>query len=80
MDLALSIKQTFESVILCSLFPRSQISIFVNIVQTDGGSLTAALNATTLALMDAGIPMKVGFSPFVVNTMANARFIELIDF
>lgn len=40
-----------------SLYPRSQIDIFVQVIQQDGGLLQACINGTTLALMNAGIPM-----------------------
>jgi exosome complex component RRP41 len=43
---------------LLHLYPRSQICIFVTILAADGGRLCAAINAATLAVMDAGIPMK----------------------
>ena len=32
-------KQTFESAILVQLFPRSQIDIYVQLLQSDGGEL-----------------------------------------
>jgi len=57
-EIALLIKQTFESCILTQLFPRSQISIFIQVLQSDGGAISAAINATSLALINAGIPMK----------------------
>lgn len=36
-EISLVIRQTFESVILTHLFPRSQIDIFVQVLQADGG-------------------------------------------
>lgn len=51
------IKSTFEPVIMTSLYPRSQIDIFVQVLQQDGGLLQACINATTLALINAGIPL-----------------------
>jgi exosome complex component RRP41 len=39
---------------LVKLFPRSQIDIFLRVVQSDGGLLPACINAANLALMDAG--------------------------
>lgn len=57
LEFAATIKSTFEPVIQTSLYPRSQIDIFVHVVQQDGGLLQACINGTTLALMNAGIPM-----------------------
>lgn len=47
-----------ESALLLHLYPKSKIQIVVWILADDGGRLCAAINATTLALVDAGIPMK----------------------
>lgn len=52
------LSQVFEQAIQCHLYPNSQIDITVMVLQTDGGTLCAAINAVTLALMDAGIPMR----------------------
>ncbi|NWU98763.1 EXOS4 protein, partial [Upupa epops] len=57
-ELALNLRQTFEAAILTSLYPRSQIDIYVQILQADGGTYCAGVNAATLAVMDAGIPMQ----------------------
>ena len=44
--------------ILTSLYPASHISLHVQILQNDGGAFAAAVNALTLALQNAGIPMR----------------------
>ena len=51
------IKRIFETVIRREQFPSSQINIAITIIQDDGGYQSAAINATTLALIDGGIPM-----------------------
>lgn len=55
---SLLIKQTFEAAILTNLYPRSQISIYLQVICDDGGAQAAAINAACLALVNAGIPMK----------------------
>ena len=52
------LQQTFESAILLEQYPRSQIRLFVQILQAEGSPVAAAINAATLALADAGIPMR----------------------
>lgn len=39
------------------MFPNSSISISLHVLSQDGSLLAALINATTLALIDAGIPM-----------------------
>ena len=48
----------FQATIKTELYPRSQIDIFVEVLQADGGNYCACVNAATLALIDAGIPLK----------------------
>ncbi|KAL2632448.1 hypothetical protein R1flu_017134 [Riccia fluitans] len=57
-ELSLVIRQTMEAAILTNLLPRSQIDIFVQVLQADGGTRACCINAATLALADAGIPMR----------------------
>ncbi|XP_075437024.1 exosome complex component RRP41 [Ascaphus truei] len=57
-EMTLHLKQTFEAAILTQLYPRSQIDIYVQILQADGGNYCACVNAATLAVIDAGIPMR----------------------
>jgi len=58
MEYALAIKQTFENVIMTNLYPKAQIDIYIQILSSDGGELSCCINATTLALINAGINMK----------------------
>ncbi|GLB40616.1 putative 3' exoribonuclease family, domain 1 [Lyophyllum shimeji] len=57
LELAATIKSTFEPVVQTNLYPRSQIDVYVQVLQQDGGLLQACINATTLALVNAGIPL-----------------------
>lgn len=57
LEMASMIKSTFEPVVQTNLYPRSEIDIFVQVLQQDGGLLQACINATTLALLNAGIPL-----------------------
>eukprot|EP00928_Gymnodinium_smaydae_P053566 TRINITY_DN37529_c0_g1_i1.p1 TRINITY_DN37529_c0_g1~~TRINITY_DN37529_c0_g1_i1.p1 ORF type:complete len:254 (+),score=49.98 TRINITY_DN37529_c0_g1_i1:127-888(+) len=52
------IQQTFESAILLEEYPRSQIRLFIQVVEAEGSAVAAAINAASLALTDAGIPMR----------------------
>lgn len=57
-EMTMHLQQTFDAAILTSLYPRSQIDIFVEVLQSDGGNYCASVNAATLALIDAGIPLR----------------------
>ena len=72
------IKSVFEQVIILELYPRSQIDLQIFVLESDGGYLSAAFNAVSLALMDGGIAMR----DFVVATTAgllgNVAVLDLI--
>jgi len=57
LELAATIKSTFEPVVQVHLYPRSTIDIFIHVLQLDGGLLPACINGSTLALASAGIPL-----------------------
>ncbi|KDQ53123.1 hypothetical protein JAAARDRAFT_39499 [Jaapia argillacea MUCL 33604] len=57
LEFASTIKSTFEPVIQTTLYPRSQIDIYIQILQQDGSVLPACINGTTLALITAGVPL-----------------------
>ncbi|KAJ1853790.1 Exosome non-catalytic core component [Coemansia sp. RSA 2703] len=57
LEIASFVRQTFEGAVQRSVYPRSQIDIYIHLLQNDGGTLEACINAATLALVDAGIAM-----------------------
>lgn len=53
-----NMREIFNNVILTNLFPNSQIDIFLEVLQSDGSNVSACINAATLALIHAGVPIK----------------------
>ncbi|MCD6227242.1 exosome complex exonuclease Rrp41 [Candidatus Micrarchaeota archaeon] len=58
IEISKLIRHVFENVVLLEKYPKSQIDIFIEILQSDGGTRCAAITAASVALADAGIPMK----------------------
>ncbi|KAI8072944.1 ribosomal protein S5 domain 2-type protein [Gongronella butleri] len=52
------LRTTFEPMILTGMMPRTLLELVVQIEKDDGAALSAAINALTLALIDAGVPLK----------------------
>jgi exosome complex component RRP41 len=52
------LQKALSASILLHLYPKCKISVTVMVLADDGGRLEAAINAATLALIDAGIPLK----------------------
>ena len=57
VEAASALRQSLESAVLLRLYPNSEIEVHVQVLQSDGGALAAAVNAATLALIDAGVAM-----------------------
>lgn len=52
------IEDALAPTLFLELYPNSQIEVFIQIVAADGGTRCASTSAASLALADAGLPMK----------------------
>ncbi len=52
------IRESLEPVLFLEAYPDSQIEIYIEVIAADGGTRCASTTAASLALADAGIPMK----------------------
>ena len=58
IESATQIQHTLEAALLLQTYPKSRITINISVLCDDGGRLCTAINAASMALVDAGIPMK----------------------
>jgi len=58
IELSKVIREALEPVVMTEMFPRTSIDIFIEVLNADGGTRTASVTAASLALADAGIPMR----------------------
>ena len=68
-----------EPALFLERYPRSVIDVFVEIIQADGGTRCAAVNAAAVALVDAGIPMKDLVSACAAGKMDGKILLDLGD-
>lgn len=66
-----TIASAFESTLFTHLYPHSTITINLHILSQDGSLLAACINAATLALIDAGIPMSDYISACTTGSTAS---------
>jgi exosome complex component RRP41 len=52
-----TLSTAYSSLLLTHLYPHSTITLHIHILSQDGSLLAACINAATLALIDAGVPM-----------------------
>jgi archaeal exosome-like complex exonuclease 1 len=70
-------REAFEPVIFSDAYPKAAIDIFVEVLQADAGTRTAAINAASLALVDAGIPMRGLVSACAVGKVGGKIVLDL---
>lgn len=58
IELSKVIRVALEPAILTELYPRTGIDVFIEVLQSDGGTRCAGITAASLALADAGVPLK----------------------
>ncbi|MCD6487978.1 MAG: exosome complex exonuclease Rrp41 [Desulfurococcales archaeon] len=58
VELSKVIREALEATVFTDLYPRTTIDVFIEVLQADGGTRTTGLTAASLALADAGIPMR----------------------
>jgi exosome complex component RRP41 len=51
-------REALESALFLEEFPKTGIDVFIDIIEADAGTRTAGINAASVALADAGIPMR----------------------
>ncbi len=77
VEISKVIRTALEPVVLLEKFPRTAIDVYIEVVQADGSTRAASITAASLALADAGIPMKdlvVGIS---VGKVAGTIVVDL---
>ncbi|VUZ44960.1 unnamed protein product, partial [Hymenolepis diminuta] len=56
-EYAMTVEEIFTALVRGSIYPNAQIDIFIEVLQSDGSEFSTAVNASSLALMAAGIEM-----------------------
>jgi exosome complex component RRP41 len=70
IEISKVIREALEPAIIVEDYPRTAIEVWVEVLQSDGGSRVAGITAASLALADAGINMRdlvVGCSCGIVD-------------
>jgi exosome complex component RRP41 len=58
IELSKVIREAIEPALFLEEYPRAGIDVYIQILQADGGTRCASITAASLALADAGIPMR----------------------
>ena len=58
LELSKVIREALEPSVMSEFFPRATIDLFIEVLQADAGTRCAGITAGSLALADAGIPLR----------------------
>ena len=58
VELSKVIRQALEPAVFLEYYPKTSIQVYIEILQADGGTRCAGITTASLALADAGIPMR----------------------
>ena len=58
VELSKVIREALEPAVFLEYYPKTSIQVYIEILQADGGTRCAGITTASLALADAGIPMR----------------------
>jgi exosome complex component RRP41 len=79
LELSKVIREALETSIMSELYPRTSIDITIEVLQSDGGSRCAAITAASLALADAGVPLREIVAACAVGKINGKIALDLSD-
>jgi exosome complex component RRP41 len=79
MELSKVIREALEPAIMSEYYPRSTIDLFIEVLQADAGTRCAGITAASLALADAGIPMRELVAACAAGKIQDAVALDLSD-
>lgn len=78
-EISMVISNSLSSVVLTEKYPRTTIDVYLQVLQADGGTRTASLTAASVALADAGIPMKGLIASVAAGLINDQVVLDLFD-
>ncbi|MFQ6087121.1 MAG: exosome complex exonuclease Rrp41 [Candidatus Bathyarchaeia archaeon] len=79
IELSKVIREAFEPSVFTEYYPRTSIDIFIEVLQADGGTRCAGITAASLALADAGIPLRDLVSACAAGKVEGHLVLDLND-
>jgi len=77
IELSKVIREALEPAVILNLYPRTTIDVFIEVLQADGGTRTASITAASVALADAGIPMRDLVTAVAVGKVDDTLVLDL---
>jgi len=78
-EISMVIANALKPALFLEEFPKAVVDVFITVIQADGGTRCAAINAASLALADAGIPMRSLIPAVAVGKADGKLLVDLGD-
>jgi exosome complex component RRP41 len=79
LELSKVMREALEPSIFTEYYPRTSIDLFIEVLQADGGTRSAGLTVASVALADAGIPMRDLVSACAAGKVEGRLVLDLTD-
>jgi exosome complex component RRP41 len=79
-EISMVMTDAIEPALFLERYPRSVIDVFAEIIEADGGTRCASINAAAVAIADAGIPMKDLVSSCAAGKYEGELILDLGDY
>ena len=79
IELSKVIREALSQAIFVEQFPATAIDVFIEVLEADGSTRCVGINAASLALADAGIPMKDLVAACAVGKVEGHLVVDLTD-
>ena len=76
-ELSKVIREVFENLVMAEKYPNTQIDIYIDVLQAEGGTRTASITVAAAALANAGIPLKDMVSAVAVGKADDELLVDL---
>jgi exosome complex component RRP41 len=76
-EISMVTRECLEPAIFLKEYPKTGIYLYIDIIQADAGTRTAGINAASVALADAGIPMRDLVCAVAAGKVGKDYFLDL---
>ncbi|MDP7975086.1 MAG: exosome complex exonuclease Rrp41 [Thermoprotei archaeon] len=79
IELSRAVREALEPAVILTDLPRAQIDVFIEVLQADGGTRCASVNAASVALADAGVPMRDLVTAVAIGKVRDTLVVDIND-
>jgi exosome complex component RRP41 len=79
-EISMVMRSALEPAVFLERYPRASIDVYIEVLEADGGTRCASINAAAVALVDAGIPMRDLVAACAVGKIEDKLVLDLGDY